>query len=204
MKKVFFLLLALVFVLSIPYVAFAEDTLLNYRWVDVQNTVKQVFGSSGTFYPIDEVNATIWLPDEFVSVDPSEADLNDSCIGFYLMGDNAFVLINYIDSDGLDLDSYYNQCIQQGTSIEKVLINDIPALEQDTPANNSFLLMFQTQENKFLQFIFSPLSNPVNGIIMSSIQSTVPEESAPAVEPEPAEVSETPAPVNPVSGLISK
>ena len=204
MKKLVFSFLVLVFLLTICSVVFADDTLLNYRWEDVQSTVTQVFGSNGTFYTIEKINATIWLPSEYSSIDPVEADLDSSCIGCYMMGDGSFVLINYTDSEGLDLDSYYNQCVLQGISVQKVLINDIPALEQDTPANNSFLLMFQTQENKFLQFIFSPLSNPVNGIIMSSIQSTVPEESAPAVEPESVEVPATPAPVNPVSGLISK
>lgn len=204
MKKLVLSFFVLVFLLTICSSVFADETLLNYRWEDVQSTVNQVFGSDGTFYRIDDVNATIWLPSEYISIDPVEAELGSDCIGCYMMGDSSFVLINYTDSEGIDLESYYNQCIMQGTPIEKVLINDIPAIEQDTPANNSFLLMFQTQDNKFLQFIFSPLSNPVNGIIMSSIQSTVPEESAPAVEPEPAEVSETPAPVNPVSGLISK
>lgn len=204
MKKLFFLFFTFILVFVLSAFSFAEDDLLNYRWVDVQSTVNQVFGSNGNVYSLDDVNITIWLPEEYISINPTEAELDNSCIGCYAMGNDSFVLINYSDSEGIDLDGYYNYRVQQGLPIEKILVNDIPAILQDDLENNSFLLMFQTQENKFLQFIFSPLSNPVNGIIMSSIQSTVGEEPAPVVESEPVEVPETPAPLHPVSTLISK
>ena len=201
MKKFLSLIIALVFIFSLSGLASAE---LNYRWIDVQDIVHQSFGSSGKFYPIEEVNATIWLPDEFTSIDPAEAGIGDGCIGFYVLGGNDYVLINNTDSDGLDLEGYYNEALQKGNVVARILVNDIPAIEQDNSSENSFLLMFQTQDNKFLQFIFSPLSNPVYGLIMSSIQSTVTDDPAPVVEPESVEVPATPAPVNPVSGLISK
>lgn len=199
MKKLLSLIIALALVFSLSAFASAE---MNYKWVDVQNAVQQSFGSSGKFYPINEVNATIWLPDEFISVDPAEAEMGEGCIGFYVLGGNDYVLINYTDSDGLDLEGYYNEALQKGADVGKILVNDIPAIEQDNSADNSFLLMFQTQENKFLQFIFAPLSNPVYGLIMSSIQSTVTEEPVP--DAKDAEIPAAPAPVNPVSGLISK
>ena len=195
MKKYLSLILALVFVFSLSAAASAE---LNYKWVDVQNAVQQTFGGTGTFYPIEEVNATIWLPDEYTSVDPAEAGMGDGCVGFYVLGGNAYVLINYTDSEGLDLNGYYNEALQKGADVGKVLVNDIPAIEQDNLAEDSFLLMFHTRDDKLLQFIFSPLSNPVNGFIMSSIQPTDVAEETVEVAAEPA------TPVNPVSSLISK
>lgn len=195
MKKFLSLIIALVFVFSLSAVASAE---LNYKWVDVQNAVQQSFGTTGKVYPIEEVNATIWLPDEYTSVDPAEAGVGDGCIGFYVLGGNAYVLINYSDSEGLDLDGYYNEALQNGAAVEKILVNDIPAVEQDNVEDDSYLLMFHTRDDKLLQVIFSPLSNPVNGFIMSSIQPTDVAEETAEVAAEPA------APVNPVSGLISK
>ena len=195
MKKFLSLIIALVFVFSLSAVASAE---LNYKWVDVQNAVQQSFGTTGKVYPIEEVNATIWLPDEYTSVDPAEAGVGDGCIGFYVLGGNAYVLINYSDSEGLDLDGYYNEALQNGAAVEKILVNDIPAVEQDNVEDDSYLLMFHTRDDKLLQVIFSPLSNPVNGFIMSSIQPTDVVEETAEVAAEPA------APVNPVSGLISK
>ena len=195
MKKFFFLLLALVLVFSLSSTASAE---LNYKWVDVQNAVQQTFGGTGKFYPIEEVSATIWLPDEYTSVDPAEAGMGDGCVGFYVLGENAYVLINYTDSEGLNLDGYYNEALQKGADVGKILVNDIPAIEQDNVAEDSFLLLFHTRDDKLLQVIFSPLSNPVNGFIMSSIQPTDVAEETAEVAAEPA------APVNPVSGLISK
>ena len=195
MKKFLSLIIALVFVFSLAAVASAE---LNYKWVDVQNTIQQVFGSDGTFYPIEEVNATFWLPDEYVSVDPAEAGVGDECLGLYTLGGNSYVLINYTDGNGLDIDSYYTVCVEKGLDVDKVLINDIPAIIQDDAGSDSFLLMFVTRDNKLLQFIFSPLSNPIGGIVMCSIQPTDIAEETAEVAAEPA------APVNPVSGLISK
>ena len=196
MKKFLSFIIAIVLIFSLSAIASAE---LNYRWIDVQDIVHQSFGSSGKVYPIDEVNATIWLPDEYISVDPAEAGMGDSCVGFYVLGGNVYVLINYADSEGLDLNGYYYEALQKGAAVQRILVNDIPAIEQDNIADDSYLLMFQTRDNKLLQVIFSPLSNPVNGLIMSSIQPTdVAEET---VEEAPAEPV---APVNPVSGLISK
>ena len=112
-----------------------------------------------------------------------------------------YVLVNYTSSDSMDLESFYTQLLQQGANVYKILVNDIPALEQDN--DGSYMITFQTQEGKFLEFLFGPSSNPVYGLVMSSIISTVEEEPVP-IEPESVEVPATPTPENPVSRLISK
>lgn len=202
MKKVLSVFLLIALLCSLSSLAFAEENLLNYRWVDVQNIVNDAFGSDGNTWSLDEVNATIWLPSVFSPVDHSGEGLED-CIDLFVTQDGgSYVLVNYTSADGMDLESYYNQLIQQGANASKILVNDIPALEQDTA--NSYMITFQTQDGKFLEILFAPISNPVYGLVMSSIQSTVPEEPVPVAEPEPVEVPATPAPVNPVSGLISK
>jgi hypothetical protein len=202
MKKIISLFLSIILIFSLSVHALADDNLLNYRWNDVEQIVQDSFGSTGNIWPIDEVNVTMWLPKEFIPVDPA-AEGFENCLGLFTSSDGvSYVLINYIDSDGLDLNSYYNYTRDQAPNIYKILVNDIPALEQDS--TDSFMVMFMTQEGKLLQFLFSPASNPVYGLVMSSIQSTVAEEAVPVVEPEPVEVPATPAPVNPVSGLISK
>ena len=204
MKKLISVFLAVLLVLSLSLYALGDENLPNYKWEHVEKIVQDTFGSNGNVYQIKNIDASIWLPGEYISVDPVQEGLGPDCLGLFLMGDS-FVLINYTDPEGLDLNSYYDYSIQQGLQVEKVLVNDIPAILQDNPQEDSFLLMFQTQENKFLQFIFSPLSNPVNGIIMSSIQSTVAQEPTPVESSsESTGVSEPAAPTNPVSGLIYK
>lgn len=201
MKKIISVFLLAVLLSSISSFAFAEEDLLNYRWIDVEKIVNDSFGSDGTIWPINEVNATIWLPNIFSPIDHSGEGLED-CIDLFVTEDGAnYVLVNYTSSDSMDLESFYTQLLQQGANVYKILVNDIPALEQDN--DGSYMITFQTQEGKFLEFLFGPSSNPVYGLVMSSIISTVEEEPVP-IEPESVEVPATPTPENPVSRLISK
>ena len=199
MKKVISLFLSIALIFTLSAFAFADEELLNYRWRDVEEIVQASFGSDGNIWPIDEVNATMWLPGNFVPADPSAEGFGDDCIGLFVSSEGAgYVLISYTAADKVDLDNYYNFSLEQGVDSFKILINDIPAVEQDK--EDSFIVTFLTQEEKLLQFLFSPVSNPVYGLVMCSIKSTVEEEPV----TEETEVIEPVAPKNPVSSLISK
>ena len=202
MKKAISLFLFITLIFSFSFTAYAEEDLLNYRWRDVEKIVQESFGADGNIWPIDEVNVTMWLPGEYSSVDPAAEGLDNDCIRLFVSSvGSGYVIITYSDADGVDLENYYNYSLGQGVSSYKILVNDIPAVEQDR--EDSFMLTFSTQEGKFLQFLFGPSSNPVYGLVMSSIMSTVEEEPLP-IEPESVEVPATPTPENPVSRLISK
>ncbi len=200
MKKSISIFLALIVVLSFSVSAFADGDIPNYRWIDVENNVINVFGDAGNVYPLEEVNATFWLPSEFISHDPAEEGMDETCIGLYATADAGhYIFVDYRDAEGLTLDSYFAYAFQQGFSVSRILVNDIPAIYQEDPANNTFTLMFQTRDDKLLEFFFSPLSSSLYGIVMCSIQPTDVKEEA--VEEAPVEPV---VPVNPVSGLISK
>lgn len=198
MKKVLSLFLALALLCSLSAFAFADDDLLNYKWEHVEKILQDNFGSDATVWPLEQVNATIWLPNAYYSVDPAELEL-DSCIAFFTTESGSdYILVNYADSEGLPLEGYYAYYYQDGQEVYNILVNDIPAVEQDM--EDTFAVTFQTRDAKYLQFIFAPSTNPLYGYILCSIQPT---DQAEEVVEEVVE-AEPPAPVNPVSGLIHK
>ena len=52
MKKIISVFLLAVLLSSISSFAFAEEDLLNYRWIDVEKIVNDSFGSDGTIWPM--------------------------------------------------------------------------------------------------------------------------------------------------------
>ena len=72
MKKLISFFLAVFVVLSISAFVFADENLINYRWVDVEKNVQETFGSTGNTWLIKEVDATIWFPSEYSSLDPAQ------------------------------------------------------------------------------------------------------------------------------------
>lgn len=197
MKKFVSLLLALIIVLSLGVVSFADGEITRYDWSETEPLIEQAFGESGNTWTIEEVNADFWLPSIYSSVELTPEQRADGCIGFYAAeGRNDYVLLNYTDSDGLALDSYLYYFLQNGSDVYMISVNGIPAIYLREPEKNSALLVFQTVEGKFFQLIFSPLAG--EEVFQYSIISIRPHEEQ--VE-EPAEPV---VPINPVSGLISK
>ena len=131
----------------------------------------------------------------FTPAELTEEDKADGTIAFYTTGnENNFLLLNYSSYENLTIETFYYYFLQNGYSVELISVNGIPAILQRDETRNQILLIFQTRDGKFLQLIFSPLSDEVIfAPIIASIQPNVEEDSAESV-----------IPVNPVSTLISK
>lgn len=204
MKKVLSLLLAVMFVFSLSSAVFADSGETVYDWMFTNQIALNLFGSDCHYCQIDEVDATFWVPASFhISAFPEE-DKESGCIG-YLETDTgtAFIVLYYRDTQFSSMDALMSSYRANGYNTHMVTINSIPAVYMQDYTSNTISVSFQTKENKLFQVIFFPASDEyissIYELIISSIlpnDMLIPEE-APA-EPVAA------APVNPVSGLISK
>ena len=98
------------------------------------------------------------------------------------------------------LDTLLSSYRASGHNARMISVNDIPAVLMQDAASNSLSVSFQTEEDKMLQFFFYPASDENYAVIFDLIISSIlPNEM---LIPETAEP--VAAPVNPVSGLISK
>lgn len=198
MKKTLSLLLSLFLLLSLSSAAFADDLPAEFNWDNVSRTVEEVFRGHQKFWMNEELDAVIWLPDIFLPVELSEEDTANGITGFFVEEESqAYVIFTYSEMSGLDLDSLFSYFSQNGHDVKMVTVNGIPAILDRNAESNTFTLTFYTRDNMFFQVIASPISDEdsvqLYEMVFSSIQPTIKEEAA-----------EPPAPVNPVSGLISK
>jgi len=193
MKKYCSLFLVFAILLSLPSISFAETS---YSWSEAEAMINEIFGDEKTIWSIDEVDASICLPNLFSPNTLTEEDLENGLVYIYSTeSDSAFLLMYYTDSEGLTLDSFYSYYIQNGHDVEMIDVNGIPAALLRDVENDALLLIFLTRDGKIFQTIFSPLSmEAICDLIIPSIRPNVKEEES--VEPS--------VPVNPVSGLISK
>ena len=204
MKKIVSLFLVLIMVLSVSVVSFAEETITDYNWDQVSSLVQEFFGGTINLALIDEVEATFWIPGTFYIAELSEEDISNNCIGYLLTEDgSAFILIYYMDMPVASLDALLSYNRGQGLNSRMINVNGIPAVRLEDPANDSLSVSFQTQENKLFQMYFYPATNDYYSAVFDMVIASIfPDEvnipGQEASEPEP------PAPVNPVSSLISK
>ena len=197
MKRAFPLMIAVILIFSLCGISFAENEVTAYSWSDAEPLIEQFFEEDGNTWTVEEVNAVLWLPSFFSPVELTPEDIADGTIGFYSTDNGSqYVLLNYADSDGLTLESFFLYFQQNGADIYRISVNDIPAIYLRDHEKNSCVLIYQTQEGKFFQVIFSPLA--AEEMFKYSVISIRP-------RPEDSETSTEPAePVNPVSSLISK
>ncbi len=196
MKKTLSFLLLVVYLISLSSVAFAEDDL---SWEFYGPIAKDTFGDTAHFYTLDEVQATIWIPDYLKPTHLTEEDLASGAIACFMPADeSSMVYITYYDAKDLSLESFQRALSNSGIEADIQIINGIPALVYVDVDSDTFVVTYLTAEGYFLQLMFYPLVDEISftlfTMIISSIQPVVIEdvESVPVV------------PVNPVSGLISK
>ena len=194
MKKLVSLVLVLGLILTLSVFASAETT--EYNWSSVEDVFNGGLAAQGSFWPLDEVDASFWLPAFFTPAEPTAEDTAAGCIRLFSVEDGlATVLVNYDEADGATLQSFYTYFTQNGSKAELVSVNDVPALLLRDEEHDATVLMYITQEGKLLQFLLLPLSSEeLYTYVITSIRPNVKEE----------ENAEPVAPVNPVSGLISK
>ncbi len=198
MKKTLSLLLSLFLLLSLSSAVFADELPSEFNWENVSRTVQEVFEGHHKFWTFDNVDAVIWLPDIFLPVELTEEDAANDVVGFFVEEESqAYVIFTYSEMSGLDLDALFNYFSQNDHDVKMVTVNGIPAILDRNAESNTFTLTFYTRDNMFFQVIASPISNTdsvqLYEMVFSSIQPTIKDEAA-----------EQPAPVNPVSSLISK
>jgi len=191
-------ILAFVFVFTLSFSTFADNTsITTFSWSDAADIINDVFADSSSYWLVEEVDAVFWLPNFFISKELTEEDRDNKCVGCFVSNSgNAFIYITYSD-DGITLDSFYNALSQSGYDVEMVSVNEIPAIIFRNAENDSMFLIYQTQQGKLFQIMFTGYLDEnlptIYDLVISSIQ--------PRVE----EVSEEPVSSdNPVSGLISK
>ena len=199
MKKIVSFVLAIVLVLSASVFSFAaaDENIIEYNWDSAVDIVVDVFPSSTKMLYVEEVDAYFWLPDAYLLQELTPEDLENNSVGCFLSGSgNSLVYLTYSDQ-GITLDTYYAALKQNGYDVEMVSVNDIPAVIFRNAENDAMFLIFQTQEGKIFQFMFTPYLDEglstIYNLIISSIQPHVEE------VPEEPVSSE-----NPVSKLISK
>ena len=197
MTKLLSSLLVIFLILSVSSFAFAEDSTVSYSWDSVVGVIAEAFPDSSTYWLVEEVDAVFWLPDAYISQELTAEDQENNAVGCFLSeSGNSLIYLTYSD-EGLTLDTYYAALIQSGYDVEKVTVNKIPAVIFRSAENNALFLIYQTQQGKLFQIMFTGYLDEnlsaIYDLVISSIQ--------PRVE----EVSEEPvSSVNPVSGLISK
>lgn len=187
MKKFISLFLICVIIMCFSSFAYADDDVKSYTWAE---------RSDGYHWYIEEVDADFWMPDTFLPVELTEADRAEDIIGFLSNEDGSYSVLFYSIDGDFSLYTFFGYCMDSGRDAEIVTVNSLPALVLRDPENNVASLIFQTQEKNLFQFSFSPLGNDT---LMEQVFSSI----RPHQEVE-VEGSSKPAPVNPVSTLISK
>ena len=196
MKKIISIFLVLFITISLSSVAFAEDDL---SWDFYGPIAEETFGNTAHFVTINEVQATIWIPDYLVSTPLSEEDLAAGALACYMpVDESSMIYISYYDAEGLTLENFQNALSNSGIQADIQIINGIPALVYYDGQNDTFVVTYTTQDGYFLQLMCYPLSDELSSILFTMVLSSV----QPIVEEEEDVVPVVP--VNPVSGLISK
>lgn len=200
MKKCFSVLLFLVFLLLFFGSASADDALVSYNWSDVVGVIQEVFSDDSSYYLIEDVDAVIWVPSYFYSLDLTEEEIeNDGIASFVNSSGDALVYLSYSDMDGISFDSLFNYYSRNNYNVKKVLVNDIPAILMRDEANNILSLSYQTQAGKLFQIMFYPILDENYAALYQLVISSI-RPYSPLFE----ESSEPVVSTNPVSGLISK
>lgn len=204
MKKTISFFLAFFFILILPVFSYADNN-REFNWADVNSRLPEILENNPLECQIEEVDALINLPSSYALVSLSEEDMSDGCIGIAVSTENnsEYIMFYYSPSEGITLNGLYAYFSQNGIPADAVSVNGVPAILQRDEANNFLILTYQTVENQLFQIMFSPLSleDSLFDYVIASVRPHAAAELA-AASPEPA--VEAPAPVNPVSGLISK
>lgn len=203
MKKMISFFLAFVFIVILPVFSFADNS-REYNWSDIESRLNETLGENALVCEIEEVDALISLPYSYALVPLTEQDKADGCIGIAVSTENnsEYVMFYYTNANGATLDGLYAYFSQNG-SANAVAVNGVPAILQRDEANGFLILTYQTVENQLFQIMFSPLS--MEESLFDYIIASIRPHAAVELSADSAEsASEAPAPVNPVSGLISK
>ena len=166
MKKLFALALALCLLFGCTALADNEIT-----WEQVAPMVEGS-GITGQWYTFEQIAVKIFIPDGMTPVESSD----ENVIGYFQSEDGDAVCVNYVNVDGMDLETYTAALPQVGaTEIETGTLNGLPCVTYEVPANKTVNAAFTTQAGYVLEFAMGPIAddNAKVGasIIVASIQA---------------------------------
>ena len=176
MKKILATLVALVLLLALPC-ALAEQV-PDINWEDAEDAAAEIPGS---WYTFEDVALQFWIPDVFENLELTENDPDEMIGKFEVSDGSAGIYAQYLDGyDGLTIDDAVSQLEANGaTEIERCTLNGLDAVSFSIPDVDAVYVMFITQSDNYVQFIFTPISDEgFAGVAQLVTASIMPEEEA--------------------------
>ena len=166
MKKLFALVLALCLLCGCTALADNEIT-----WEQVEPLLEQS-GVNGNLYTFDQIAVAIFIPEGLESVELPD----DSYIGYFAAEDGSAVAVQYVNVEGMDLETYTAALPGVGaTEIETGTVNGLPCVTYEMPANKTMNIAFTTEAGYILEVVVGPVEDDnaktAAGFIMASIMA---------------------------------
>ncbi len=174
MKKLFAVLMALCLMGS----AALAETVTEINWNDVFGPAVEAGQVAGDFVTFDEIAVKIWLPEGLNATELTEEDRAKGFIGYFTDEKaSATVAVQYVDVSGETLEDYFAELknMDDVSEPEMVLVNGIPAVNYELPAQDSTTIAFATEAGYILEVTMAPVSaegaEMVWGAVGASIQA---------------------------------
>lgn len=166
MKKLFALVLALCLLCGCTALADNEIS-----WEQVEPLLEQS-GVNGNMYTFDQIAVAIFIPEGLESVELPD----DSYIGYFAAEDGSAVAVQYVNVEGMDLETYTAALPGVGaTEIETGTVNGLPCVTYEMPANKTMNIAFTTEAGYILEVVVGPVEDDnaktAAGFIMASVMA---------------------------------
>ena len=166
MKKLFALVLALCLLCGCTALADNEIS-----WEQVEPLLEQS-GVNGNMCTFDQIAVAIFIPEGLESVELPD----DSYIGYFAAEDGSAVAVQYVNVEGMDLETYTAALPGVGaTEIETGTVNGLPCVTYEMPANKTMNIAFTTEAGYILEVVVGPVEDDnaktAAGFIMASVMA---------------------------------
>ena len=114
----------------------------------------------------------IFIPEGLESVELPD----DSYIGYFAAEDGSAVAVQYVNVEGMDLETYTAALPGVGaTEIETGTVNGLPCVTYEMPANKTMNIAFTTEAGYILEVVVGPVEDDnaktAAGFIMASVMA---------------------------------
>ena len=165
MKKLFALVLALCLLCGCTALADNEIT-----WDQVVPVLEEA-GVTGDFYTFEQIAVAIFIP---TGMNPAEEMPGENYIGYFAAEDGSAVAVQYVNVEGMDLDTYTAALEGVGaTGIERGTVNGLPCVSYEMPANQTMNVAFTTEAGYVLEVVVGPVTSDVEKLAASAILSSI-------------------------------
>lgn len=176
-------------VLSASTAVFAETEYPEITWEQIAEQIaEQIEGDEswdGEFVTFEDIAIQMYVPSSFEQVELTDEDREEGYVGYFTLGEEAAVGVQYVDMDGMELPEY-SELLAEEFGVEDatlMLINGIGALSYTSPDDeNVGVIAIATQMGYIMEFSFTPINDEefqsIEVVMIASIQNVVPEEAA--------------------------